>query len=73
MIEAVSSCELGGASGRRTTWRASLATLGLAMKERHCVREVMRAGRPTVRNMKGASFDAIVAMRGRNGCCGVML
>lgn len=71
LMEAISICELGRASTRRTTWRASLATLGLAVKERYWVREAIRAGRKAVRNTKGAIFDAIVTVRGRNGCCEV--
>jgi hypothetical protein len=60
-----------GTSGRiggLTTWRASLATLVLAANDRHCARESMQAGRKAERNRYGASLDAIVAVRRRNGC-----
>lgn len=47
--------------------RAPLATLVLALNERHCVREAIRAGRKADLKMRGVSLDVIVAVRRRNG------
>ena len=38
------------------------------MKDRHCDREAIRAGRNAERNTYGVIFDAIVAVGRRNGC-----
>lgn len=54
-----------------TTWSASLATLGEAVKDLHCGREAIRADRKALLKAWGASLDAIVAMRRRNGWYGV--
>jgi len=51
----------------RWTWRASLATLEEAMKDRDGTREAIRAGRKADRQTKGVILDAIVAVRRRNG------
>lgn len=52
---------------RRTTWRASLATLEVETKDRHWTREAIRVGRNADRQMYGVILDAIVALRRRNG------
>jgi len=52
---------------RLTTARASLATLVLPINDRYCDLEAIRAGRKAALKTKGAIFDAIVAVRGRNG------
>ena len=65
----LASC-LGRAStwfGRPTTWRASLATLALAVKDRHWARGAIRACRKAERDMNGVIFDAMIAVGERNG------
>jgi hypothetical protein len=70
LIESIRSYRVEG-NARRTTWRASLATLLLATKDLHCGREAIRAGRKADRNTNGIVLDAIVAVRRRNGCNGI--
>jgi hypothetical protein len=52
---------------RRTTWRASLDTLVLAMNDRLWGREAMRDNRKAGLNTYGEILDAIVAVGKRNG------
>lgn len=55
------------ATEKHTTAKASLASLELAINDRHCVREAMRVGRKVDRKTKGVILDAIVAVMRRNG------